>query len=504
MRTTTLFGIMVVVCMAVGKAHGQQDEWVQLFNGKDLTGWTKMNDGNWGVENGVMKYTGGGNGWIRTNEPYKDFQLIVEWRYVNEGNNDAGVFFRAGLEGKPWPRPAYQLNMGPGQNFASVGGVSSTRTRPDLIHKVGEWNTYDLILIGDKATLLVNEKKAWDASGISRTEAGYIGFQGEGFVLEVRSVKLRKLGAVPAVALPTPAPIAVTAAIAGSGLDALIAPGAKVELVKDGFQFTEGPMCGNRGSLYFSDIPRNQICRINTTGDTVNVTVVHENTNGANGLFMNAKGEIIAACGAGSKIGVFMQDKTQKTIADKCGDKPLNRPNDLTVAKDGRIYFTDPGARPMPGQPATSKPSVYLVKPDGTVVLLTDEIARPNGILLSLDEKTLFVANTRGNEVMAYDVQPDGTIKNKRAFCRLRDVAADNSGADGMCLDQQGNLYVTSTTGVQVFNAKGEYLGTIAVPKKPSNCAFAGVTDRKTLYFTAGDSIFKIRMNVEGPKDRAK
>jgi gluconolactonase len=490
----------VCVLLSAGQAQQAPDEWIPLFNGKDLTGWTKMNQGNWVVENGAMRYTGGGNGWIRTDEQFKDFQLIVEWRYVNEGNNDAGLFFRAGLEGNPWPSRAYQVNMGPGQNFASLGGARGARARFDLINKVGEWNTYDLILIGDKATLLVNEKKAWDASGVARMDAGYIGLQGEGHVLEIRSAKLRKLGATATAALPAPTAVAVAA----SGLDALIAPGAKVELVKDGFQFTEGPMCGNRGSLYFTDIPRNQICRINTTGDTVNVTVVHENTNGANGLFMNAKGEIIAACGAGSKIGVFMQDKTQKMIADKCGDKPLSRPNDLTVAKDGRIYFTDPGARPMAGQTQTTKPSVHLVKPDGAVVLLADDITRPNGILLSLDEKTLFVANTMGNEVIAYDVQPDGTVKNKRAFARLRNVEANNSGADGMCLDQQGNLYVTSNAGVQVFNAKGDFLGSIAVPKKPSNCAFAGVADRKTLYFTAQDSIFKIRMNVEGPKDRAK
>ncbi len=325
-------------------------------------------------------------------------------------------------------------------------------------------------------------------------------------VLAVGFVPLHSQQHDDALVQPVVALWLLTARLSGnaqSNLDSLLAPGAKVELVKDGFQFTEGPMCGNRGSIYFTDIPRNQICRINTTGEPT-LTVVHENTNGANGLFMKPDGVIVAACGSAGKIVAFNQDKSQKVIAEKFGDKPLNRPNDLTVAKDGRIYFTAPGARPMPVQTLDQKPSVHLVKPDGTVLLLDDTVARPNGILLSLDEKQLFVANSMGADVLVYEVQADGTVKNRRTFGTLKDTQPNNSGADGMCLDQQGNLYVTSSSGVQVFNARGQHVGTIAVPKKPSNVAFAGVADRKTLYITAQDSVFKLRMNVEGPKERAK
>src|SRR5439155_18820975 len=94
------------------------DGWIMLFNGQNMDGWTRMNGGDWAVEGGLLKYRGGGNGWLRTNEQFADFQVIAEWRYpVAEGNHDSGLFIRASAEGNPWPAPAYQLNMGPGDNL---------------------------------------------------------------------------------------------------------------------------------------------------------------------------------------------------------------------------------------------------------------------------------------------------------------------------------------------------------------------------------------------------
>jgi hypothetical protein len=180
-----------------GASQPATDGWMMLFNGQNMEGWTKMNDGDWGVESGVLKYRGGGNGWLRTNAQFTDFQAISEWRYpVAEGDHDSGFFFRAGLEGKPWPRQGYQLNMGPGNNLGSVGGIRGARAVPQLFKKpAGEWNSYDLIVVGDAATCIINGEKAWDASGVGRPEGGYLGWQGEGYALEVKSVRLRKLTA---------------------------------------------------------------------------------------------------------------------------------------------------------------------------------------------------------------------------------------------------------------------------------------------------------------------
>jgi 3-keto-disaccharide hydrolase len=190
-----LLGLSCCAWGAAGTPAGG-DGWVTLFNGRDLTGWTQMNGGQWKVEGGVLKYAGVGDGWLRSNESYGDFHLILEWRYpVAEGQHDAGLFFRAGTEGMPFPSRSFQMNMGPDDNWGSVGGVPGTVKRPDLMHKPGgDWNTYELILVGDKGLALINGQRAWDAAGFTRATRGHIGFQNEGYPWEIRTVKIRRLG----------------------------------------------------------------------------------------------------------------------------------------------------------------------------------------------------------------------------------------------------------------------------------------------------------------------
>jgi gluconolactonase len=126
-------------------------------------------------------------------------------------------------------------------------------------------------------------------------------------------------------------------------------------------------------------------------------------------------------------------------------------------------------------------------------------VPRPNGITLSPDGRTLYVDNTIGTTVYRYDVQPDGTVKNKRAFAELHDIKAGEEGfGDGMAIDRDGRLYVTTLTGIQIFDAGGKYLGTIKVPRQPSNVAFAG-PDKKTLYITARQGLYRIKMLSQGP-----
>ncbi|MFN3650338.1 MAG: DUF1080 domain-containing protein [Armatimonadota bacterium] len=168
----------------------QRPAWKPLFNGRDMSGWTKMNAGDWKVENGLLKYTGGGNGWLRSNDQYKNYGLVMVWRYTNAGNNDAGFFLRAGTEGNPWPNGGVQLNMGPGDNLGSIGGQAVARSRADLIKPAGsgQWNTYAITVMNGQATLAINGTPAWDGAANIPDNQGYIGIQNENFPLEIAQV----------------------------------------------------------------------------------------------------------------------------------------------------------------------------------------------------------------------------------------------------------------------------------------------------------------------------
>lgn len=180
---------------AAAAAPGVTGTWTPLFNGRNMDGWTKMHAGNWVVENGVLRYTGGGNGWLRTNNTYENYALVVEWRYLEPGaNNDSGIFLkaRAGDNRSPWPNSP-QLNMGPGDNLASIGGTQGTRPRADLINRTG-WNTYQVTVHNGMATLAVNNRVAWDvATSDALSGAGHIGIQAENRPIEFRQIWIMPL-----------------------------------------------------------------------------------------------------------------------------------------------------------------------------------------------------------------------------------------------------------------------------------------------------------------------
>ncbi len=176
---------------------------------------------------------------------------------------------------------------------------------------------------------------------------------------------------------------------------------------------------------------------------------------------------------------------------------PLLAPNDLIVDARGGIYFTDPGPRPVvAGRPTY----VYYLPPGASVPILIDgSIPRPNGLTLTNDGKTLIVDDTLNPAVFAYDVEPDGSVKNKRVFAQLRDIPSGaESGADGMAIDRDDRVYITSVAGIQVFDAKGQYLGSFKAARQAANLAFAG-RDKQLLYITAREGLYRLPMLSKGP-----
>jgi gluconolactonase len=283
------------------------------------------------------------------------------------------------------------------------------------------------------------------------------------------------------------------------GIPGVVAKGEIVRLVKEGFVFTEGPVGMADGGLFFSDLQTaDRIYRLDPKGE---FTSFREKTNGANGIAVARTGGVFTVEGTGKRV-VMIANGQLTVLTEGTPDRPLLAPNDLILDSRGGIYFTDPGPRPVvPGRTVY----VYYLPPGSKQpIVLDDKITRPNGIMITIDGRTLLVDDTVGDTVFAYDIQVDGTVRNKRPFAKLQDIpAGQDSGADGMALDSNDRLYVTTVTGIQVFDRSGRYLGTIPVPRQPSNVAFSD-TDRRSLYITAREGLYRLRMLSQGPNRPGK
>lgn len=281
---------------------------------------------------------------------------------------------------------------------------------------------------------------------------------------------------------------------------------SQIKLIKEGFNGTEGPIGLSDGSTLFTETNANRIVRI-SEDDTVSTFL--ENSNGANGLGFNSNGELIAVQTLKPKVGIIYPANKEKVFAETYEGQAFQRPNDLVVAKTGAIYFTDSGTRATKENPnpPPSTPGVYFISQAGKLKRLANDIERPNGIQLSKDEKTLYVANTLGEYILAYDLTEEGTLGTKRNFAKLKGWSQDetgwSSGADGLATDDAGRLYVASNAGVEVFSNQGEALGIIPIPNKPQNLAFSG-PDKKTLYVVGRGSAYKIDLLAAGVKGRLK
>lgn len=286
-------------------------------------------------------------------------------------------------------------------------------------------------------------------------------------------------------------------------VDGVVAAGTPIVLIKEGFKGTEGPIALPDGSVAFTQAQINQITRIAPDTST---SPYLENSGGANGLAFNTTGELIAVVTSKPGIAVLAPAGKERVLVDQFEGTPLNRPNDLVVDKRGGVYFTDPGARPEAGTPAPPT-AVYYLPPKGALQRLATGVERPNGIQLSPDEKTLYVANTFGDHILAYDIEKDGSVGKQRNFAKLAGVTQTEtgitSGADGLAVDAKGRLYVASAAGVQVFDSKGAAVGTIPLPKAPQNLAFAG-EGKKTLYVVGRGAAYKIAVLTPGFAGRVK
>ncbi|QDV58556.1 SMP-30/gluconolactonase/LRE family protein [Rosistilla oblonga] len=298
-------------------------------------------------------------------------------------------------------------------------------------------------------------------------------------------------------------------------LDKLLAKDAKIEVLASGFTWSEGPLWvpEEGGYVLLSDIPRNSIFRwdakrgvslfMSPSGYTGNTYYGLEP--GANGLALDAKGQVMMCEHGDRRVSVLTRDGGKRTLVDNYQGKRLNSPNDLVLHSSGAIYFTDPpyGMPKRYDDPRRELDfcGVYRLATDGTLTLISKELARPNGIGLSPDEKTLYVAQSDPKQAIwaRFALNDDGTAGAMSILYDATDQVGKLPGLpDGLAVDPQGNLWASGPGGIYVFEPSGKLIGRLLIGRlltgqRTSNCTLGG-PDGKDLYITADSYLCRVRL----------
>jgi gluconolactonase len=296
--------------------------------------------------------------------------------------------------------------------------------------------------------------------------------------------------------------------------DRLVAPDAVIEVLAEGFDWSEGPVWvpeKDGGYLLFSDIPKNSVYKwqegkgislfLHPSGFTGPSSYGGEP--GCNGLVLDSQGRLVSCEHGDRRVSVLTKGGGKRTLVDNYQGKRLNSPNDAVYKSNGDLYFTDPpyGLPKQMNDPRRELDfcGVYRLAADGTLTLLTKELTRPNGLGFSPDEKTLYVAQSDPKAAiwMAYPVAEDGTLKEGRVLRDATEWVSQRPGLpDGMDIDSQGNLWATGPGGVLVMRPDGKLLGRLNTGQRTANCTFGA--DGKTLFITADSYLCRVRTLVSG------
>lgn len=308
-------------------------------------------------------------------------------------------------------------------------------------------------------------------------------------------------------------PNALTVVRYSPKLDALVSKDATIETIATGLDWCEGPLWVEREQmLLFSDVPKNVIYKwtarkgkeVYLTPSGYTGTIPRGGELGSNGLALTNNGSLLI-CQDGDRQVSVMKSSTRspksrfKALASSYQGKKFNSPNDMSVAANDDIYFTDPpyGLEKNMADPLKEMAyqGVFKIAKSGQVILLTDTIERPNGIAVFPDGKSILIANSFRQKpfIYQYDIDSDGKLKNGRIFFDGRETSRTEKGScDGLKIDSKGNVYATTPGGISIISQGGELLGRIKIDPVSSNCSLSG--DEKTLYVTADDHVVKVRL----------
>lgn len=479
-------------------------EWLHLFDGKTLNGFTQRGGvAKYAVEEGAIVGTtvpNTPNSFLCTNSDYADFILELEFKVDPRMNS--GIQFRS--QSKPDYKNGvvhgYQCEIDPSKRAWTAGIYDESRrgwlanlekNEPARIaFKQEVWNRVRIEAVGNHLRTFLNDVPAADLLD-DMTPKGFIALQVHGIGKKDEEMQVRWRN-IRLMENPAPTDLKPANSFSSTNTSGIVPAHAEVKLIQNGFKFTEGPALAPDGRIYFSDIPN---ARIHLYDPATGTVAVHrENSGGANGLMFMPDGSLLACEMKNRRLTRELKGEI-KVLAETSDGKRFNQTNDVDLDGRGGIYFTDPNY----GQKEDvqmDKECVYYIAPGSDkAVRVVDDCMKPNGIIVSLDKKILYVGDNGANKVRAYDIQSDGTVKNGRDFAKM--AADKTNGGDGMTMDERGNLYVTAQEFVWVFNPLGKEIARIKVPENPANCVFGR---DNMLYITARTGFYAVKLNVGGRK----
>ena len=493
MKTITAALLSCFLIPAVLLSEEKPENWTPLFNGKSLAGWIQRGgEADYSVEDGAVVGTtvpNTPNSFLCTEKDYGDFALELEFR-VDPAMN-SGVQFRSQSlpDYKDGRVHGYQCEIDPSDRGWTAGIYDEGRRgwlnpltenrRARYAFRQGEWNQFRIEAIGDRLRTWINGVPAADLKD-DMTPRGFIALQVHGIGGRAESLQVRwrniRIQENPA---PSPEPEQLSAAAGGP-----VTTAGEVRKLAGEFKFTEGPALGPEGRIYFNDIP-NERTQVYDPA-TGKVSVFREKSGGANGLFWTPAEALIACEGGNRRVARIAADGSVSVLADNFDGKKFNSPNDCVPDAMGGVYFSDPHYGRDKSGLEMGVEAVYYISRGGKVTRVAGDLTRPNGLILSPDNRILYIADHGAETIWAYDVTGEGKIENRRKFAPI--------GSDGMTIDTEGNVYCTWKDAVWVYAPSGEERAQIAFPENPANCLLAG----HTLYVTARTGFYAVELNTAG------
>ncbi len=276
-----------------------------------------------------------------------------------------------------------------------------------------------------------------------------------------------------------------------AGLAGIVAPGAQLEKLSGGFKFTEGPTSDADGNVFFTDQPNNRIMKWSVDGK---LSTFLEPSGRSNGMMFDRAGNLISCADENNELWSIARDGKSTVLVTGFQGKRLCGPNDVWIAPNGGMYLSDPLYK-RPWWKHTNGwqdvRGVYYLAPGAKELrLVASDLTQPNGITGTPDGKLLYVCDINAKKTYRFDIQPDSSLANKSLYCEIN--------SDGMTIDEKGDVYFTNQNGVTIADPAGKKLGSIPTGEKwTANVSFGG-EDHKTLFVTASENLYSIRMSVRG------